>query len=195
MPADAAGRWGDIGLRNILNRLKRGEMGTGENEQGLGKITDMTRFISITVLGLHCYYFCYSAFQRWGLTAALSDRLLLNIKNSGLFDSFSLSKTVALGFWVISLLGAKGKKEEKLRYKSGLAYIAAGILIYFGGGWLFGLGFEPAFLAIFISPLPSQGLYQYSREAPCCQGSSRPVLAVRMYSIKRMRRSRRRNVF
>jgi TusA-related sulfurtransferase len=122
-------------------------MGTGENEQGLRKITDMTRFISIIVLGLHCYYFCYKAFAGWGFATALTDRLLGNIKNSGLFDGFNLSKLVALGFLMISLLGAKGKKEEKLTYKSGIIYISGGTLVYFGSGWLFGLGIEPVFLA------------------------------------------------
>eukprot|EP01035_Chromulina_nebulosa_P050187 gene50187-68190_t len=93
-------------------------MGTGENEQGLRKITDMTRLISIVVLGIHCYYFCYRAFVGWGFALTLTDRLLANIKNSGLFTSFNLSKVVSLGFLVISLLGAKGRKEEKLQYKS-----------------------------------------------------------------------------
>ena len=35
-------------------------MNTGENEQGLRKIIDMTRLISIVLLALHFYYYCYS---------------------------------------------------------------------------------------------------------------------------------------
>lgn len=106
-------------------------MNTGENEQGLRKILDMTRLISIVVLILHFYYYCYRAFEQWQLTATLSDRLLGNIKKTGLFSHLYTSKFIALGFLIISLLGARGKKEEKLNFKTGFAYIISGLLIYF----------------------------------------------------------------
>ena len=51
-------------------------MNTGENEQGLRKITDMTRLMSIVVLALHFYFYCYQAFKEWELTAEIADRLL-----------------------------------------------------------------------------------------------------------------------
>jgi hypothetical protein len=106
-------------------------MNTGENEQGLRKILDMTRLISIVVLILHFYYYCYRAFEQWQLTATLSDRLLGNIKKTGLFSHLYTSKFIALCFLIISLLGARGKKEEKLNFKTGFAYIISGLLIYF----------------------------------------------------------------
>ncbi len=105
-------------------------MNTGENEQGLRKIIDMTRMISIAVLLLHFYYYCYNAFAEWQLTATITDRLLQNIFATGLFSSFTKSKLIALGFLLISLMGAKGKKNEKLNYKTGFTYIVAGLLIY-----------------------------------------------------------------
>ncbi len=95
-------------------------MSTGENEQGLRKIVDMTRLISIVMLTLHCYYYCYRAFAAWGLSATLMDRLLDNIKRTGLFNHFLTSKFIALAFLSISLIGARGKKEENLRYKTAL---------------------------------------------------------------------------
>ncbi len=39
-------------------------MQTGENEQALRKILDMTRLISIAILVLHFYYYCYTAFEQ-----------------------------------------------------------------------------------------------------------------------------------
>jgi hypothetical protein len=54
-------------------------MHTGENEQGLRKILDMTRLISIVILGIHFYYYCYKAFQSWELTAQVTDRILGNM--------------------------------------------------------------------------------------------------------------------
>lgn len=106
-------------------------MNTGENEQGLRKILDMTRLISIVILALHFYYYCYRAFEAWGLRVDLTDRLMGNIKRTGLFDDFHRSKLIALGFLCISLMGAKGKKDEKLNYKTAFAYIITGLAIYF----------------------------------------------------------------
>jgi hypothetical protein len=104
---------------------------TGENEQALRKILDMTRLIGIVVLVAHFYNYCYAAFHLWGLSSAFSDQLLGNIHNTGLFENFHKSKLVALGFLIISLLGAKGRKDEKLNYQTAFAYIITGLLIYF----------------------------------------------------------------
>lgn len=106
-------------------------MQTGENEQSLRKILDMTRLISIAILGLHFYYYCYTAFMQWHLTATLTDRLMGNIRNTGLFNKFHTSKLLALAFLFISLMGARGKKNEKLNYKTAFTYILIGLLIYF----------------------------------------------------------------
>jgi hypothetical protein len=104
---------------------------TGENEQALRKILDMTRLISIVILVIHFYYYCYGAFLQWGLSSTFSDRILDNIYRTGVFSSFVKSKLIALGFLTISLLGAKGRKDEKLSYKTAFAYIITGLLLYF----------------------------------------------------------------
>jgi hypothetical protein len=104
---------------------------TGENEQALRKILDMTRLISIVILVIHFYYYCYAAFQEWGLISTFSDRILGNIYRTGIFSNFVKSKLIALGFLVISLLGAKGRKDEKLNYKIAFAYLITGLLLYF----------------------------------------------------------------
>jgi len=106
-------------------------MQTGENEQALRKILDMTRLISIAILVLHFYYYCYTAFEQWHFTVTLTDRLMGNIRNTGLFNNFHTSKFFALGFLTISLMGAKGRKDEKLNYKTAFTYIIIGLLIYF----------------------------------------------------------------
>ena len=41
----------------------------GENDEGLRKIIDMTRIISVALLILHFYYYCYAAFHQWNSTA------------------------------------------------------------------------------------------------------------------------------
>lgn len=104
---------------------------TGENEQALRKILDMTRLISIVILVIHYYYFCYAAFKEWELTSPFSDKILGNIVRTGLLDEFHRSKFFALGFLLISLIGVRGKKDQKLNYKTAFAYIICGLLVYF----------------------------------------------------------------
>ena len=106
-------------------------MQTGEDERGLRKIVDMTRLMSIVVLGLHYYYTCYGGFKQWGLTATISDNLLRNIQATGLFDESITAKLIALGFLIISLMGAKGRKSVGLNTKLAAAYISTGLAIYF----------------------------------------------------------------
>ena len=88
--------------------------GTGENEAGLRKILDFTRLGSILVLLLHCYFYCYGAFERWGLTTQWGDQFLQNIARTGMYNTVWKSKLIALGLLGISLLGARGKKSEKV---------------------------------------------------------------------------------
>ncbi len=106
-------------------------MQTGENEQAMRKILDMTRLISIVLLIIHCYYFLYAAFEQWQLTSPFSDRLLGNIRNTGVFNNFHNAKLIALAFLFISLIGSKGKKDEKLNYKTAFSYLVTGLLLYF----------------------------------------------------------------
>lgn len=120
---------------------------TGENEQALRKILDMTRLISIVILVLHFYYYCYGAFSQWGLVSEFSDRILGNIRNTGIFDGLHRSKLISLGFLIISLLGAKGRKDEKLNYRTASAYLITGLLIYFFGYLSLLLSYSPVVIA------------------------------------------------
>lgn len=107
---------------------------TGENEQALRKILDMTRLMSLIVLLFHFYYYCYSVFYYWGLHSSFTDRILENIKTTGLFNAFHTSKLFSLGLLLISLLGAKGRKDEKLNLRTAVQLIAAGMLVFFISG-------------------------------------------------------------
>ncbi|SDD67253.1 YWFCY domain-containing protein [Pedobacter soli] len=105
-------------------------MNTEEDTQGLRKILDFTRLISLFILAIHFYISCYQAFEHWGWTAALTDRVVLNIAKTGLFTGMFKAKLAALLFLCISLLGLKGKKDEKIQRNSIVAYLASGLLVY-----------------------------------------------------------------
>ena len=122
--------------------------GTGENEVGLRKILDFTRLAAIAILMLHFYYYCYKAFKEWNFTASISDRLMMNIANTGLFKHWYTSKIIALELLIISLVGATGKKNEKLRLKSILSWIAIGLLFYFASNLFFSLTADNTTIAV-----------------------------------------------
>lgn len=107
-------------------------MQTGEDINALRKIIDMTRLISVAILCIHFYICCYQAFHEWHWTAAITDRLAGNMARTGLFKNLWKPKLAALLFLAISLFGAKGKKDEKIRRDTIAIYIGAGLLLYFG---------------------------------------------------------------
>ncbi len=121
---------------------------TGENDQGLRKIVDLTRFASIFILLLHFYYYCYAAFEQWEITSTISDRLISNIMHTGLFSSQYTSKFLAIGLLVISLLGAQGKKDEKINWRNIAAYLLIGLMLFFGSKLLFHLNYSIENIAI-----------------------------------------------
>ncbi|MBS7234110.1 type IV secretory system conjugative DNA transfer family protein [Flavobacterium psychroterrae] len=109
-------------------------MQTGENEQALRKILDMTRLMAILILGFHFYYFCYGAFRYWGFTGAPGDKIIRVVYNTGLLTNFYSSKIFALGLLLISLLGSRGRKNEKLKVKSAFGFLLIGLFVYFLSG-------------------------------------------------------------
>jgi hypothetical protein len=132
-------------------------MRTGENEMGLKKIIDMTRMIAIVILLLHFYAVCYQAFNTWGWTHPMGDRVLSNIIKAGLLKSFNKPKVIALGFLALSLLGAKGRKGDEFHYRSVIIYLLMGLLLYFFSFWTIKLDAELTVIAILYMGITSLG--------------------------------------
>lgn len=106
-------------------------MSTGENEQGLRKIIDLTRWISMIILLTHFYIFCYAAFKSWGWTAGIVDKIVMKIGRLSIFETPLFAKLTALLLLIVFLAGIKGKKDEKINLKMTLAYLITGLLLYF----------------------------------------------------------------
>lgn len=105
-------------------------MNTGEDSQGLRKIIDFSRLISIFILAVHFYLTLYKAFQHWGFTAGITDRIISNLAKIEWFNGLLKPKLAILLFLVVSLIGAKGKKDEKAAPKSIVIYLLSGLLVY-----------------------------------------------------------------
>ncbi|WP_449580021.1 conjugal transfer protein MobC [Ohtaekwangia koreensis] len=105
-------------------------MQTGENEQALRKIIDLTRICSMVILLMHFYYYCHHAFFQWGYTLEFIDHVMINISSTGLFNTIWNSKLISLALLIVSLVGAKGKKDEKISLRAALSCIGIGLLLF-----------------------------------------------------------------
>ncbi|GAC1310606.1 MAG: conjugal transfer protein MobC [Mucilaginibacter sp.] len=130
---------------------------TGENDQAMRKILDMTRLISIAILVIHFYKECYGAFVEWHWVAPVSDRILGNITRTGLFSSFNKSKLIALGFLCIALSGVKGKKDEKQNFKTAGIYLLTGLFFYLISYFFLLVNIKIAMLALLYMGVTSLG--------------------------------------
>lgn len=107
-------------------------MQTGEDAQALRKILDFVRLASISLLLMHFYCVCYPAIKAWGLTASITDRLIFNLtQNISFLNGINRPKLAVLLLLIVSLLGIKGKKDDKLTIAPILYYILTGLLLYF----------------------------------------------------------------
>ncbi|SDS50816.1 Type IV secretory system Conjugative DNA transfer [Mucilaginibacter mallensis] len=132
-------------------------MQTGEDIQGLRKIIDFTRLISLSILCIHFYISCFAAFQHWHWTAEITNRMAMNISKTGLFIGMLKPKLAALLLLFVSLIGAKGKKDEKIRKDTVAIYIGAGLLLYFMGVLCFYLNATATIIAISYIGITSLG--------------------------------------
>jgi hypothetical protein len=111
-------------------------MATGENEQGLRKIIDFTRMLSFAILTIHIYLSCYSFFRDQGLVSTITDRILMTLEKMKVFESNLFAKCSSLLLLIISLVGAKGRKDENVAIKPILMYFILGLVLYFSSSFL-----------------------------------------------------------
>lgn len=112
-------------------------MNTGENDQALRKIIDMTRMCSIVILLMHFYFHCHDAFKQWGYTLEFIDRIMINIAGTGLFKTIWHSKLFSLGLLLVSLIGAKGKKDEKVSVSATVTCLVSGLILFLSGHYIY----------------------------------------------------------
>jgi len=116
--------------------------GTGENDNDLRKILDLTRLLSVSLLLLHIYFTCYAAFEQWQLTSAFTYRIIHQISNAGLFSNFHSAKLLSLLFLAVGLLGVQGKKDPAKTVSQVLVLFFSGCLLFWGSAGLFYLSFS-----------------------------------------------------
>lgn len=132
-------------------------MATGENEQALRKIIDFTRYMSILMLAIHFYFYLHQPLVEFKLTAPILDKILLKAGNTGIFKSIWNSKFISLGLLVVSLVGAKGRKDEKFQVQTVVLYLIFGLLIFLGSTFLLKISLPAKLLCIAYVAITSLG--------------------------------------
>nr|WP_294900358.1 conjugal transfer protein MobC [uncultured Pedobacter sp.] len=106
-------------------------MGTGENEQGLRKIIDFTRLLSIGILLIHFYMSCYFLFMENGVSSSITNRILFNISKLSIFNTPFSAKLWVFGLLLIYLSANKSRKRLTGNALHLTLVFFLGILIFF----------------------------------------------------------------
>lgn len=86
--------------------------------RALAKIMDFLRAVSIILVVMNVYWFCYEAIRLWGVNIGVVDKILLNFdRTAGLFHSILYTKLFAVLLLALSCLGTKGVKGEKITWE------------------------------------------------------------------------------
>jgi hypothetical protein len=107
------------------------------------------------MLCLHFYIYCYAAFVQWHLAWPLLQKILLNLERTGLFKHFYISKAAALILLFISLVGYRGKKDEKLKVLTALKYFVSGVIVYTLSNLILEIYVEPQIIALLYIAITS----------------------------------------
>ena len=105
--------------------------------RALAKIMEFGRAVSIFLLVVHVYVYCYPSITAWHLNLEVIDRILINFNNTtGIFNCILWSKLSAVLLLAVSCLGTHGVKGEKITWPKIYAVLVAGCALFFLNWWL-----------------------------------------------------------
>lgn len=105
----------------------------GEDDlRGLAKIMAFMRAVSILLVLMHFYWFCYGFFAERGWTLEIIGKILTNFnRTAGFFEHTLYTKIFALVLLALSCLGTKGVKNEKITWGKIYTALAIGFVLFF----------------------------------------------------------------
>lgn len=105
----------------------------GEDDlRGLAKIMAFMRAVSILLMLMHFYWFCYGFFLDRGWTLEIINKILGNFeRTASLFSHTLYTKIFALVLLALSCLGTKGVKNEKITWPKIYTALAIGFVLFF----------------------------------------------------------------
>ena len=144
--------------------------------RALAKIMEFGRAVSIFLLVVHVYVYCYPSITAWHLNLEVIDRILVNFNNTTeIFNCILWSKLLAVLLLAVSCLGTHGVKGEKITWPKIYAALVAGCALFFLNWWLLELPLPHAantafyiftltagYLALLMSGLWMSRLYRHN---------------------------------
>nr|WP_315143510.1 conjugal transfer protein MobC [uncultured Flavobacterium sp.] len=105
----------------------------GEDDlRGLAKIMAFMRAVSILIVLMHFYWFCYGFFLERGWTLEVVTKILKNFeRTASLFSHTLYTKIFALVLLALSCLGTKGVKNEKITWTKIYVALGIGFVLFF----------------------------------------------------------------
>lgn len=123
--------------------------------RALAKIMEFGRTVSIFILVVHVYVYCYPSTVAWHLNLEVIDRILLNFdRTTGIFGCILWTKLLAVLLLAISCMGTIGVKGEKITWPKIWAFLTGGAVLFFLNWWLLNLPFpHEAVTSLYIMTL------------------------------------------
>ena len=125
--------------------------------RALAKIMEFGRAVSIFLLVVHVYVYCYPSIASWNLNLEVTDKIIMNFNNTtGIFNCVLWSKLAATLLMAVSCLGTKGVKGEKITRHKIHAALFAGCILFFLNWWILDLPLpHTAVTALYVFTLVS----------------------------------------
>ena len=82
--------------------------------RGLAKIMEFMRAVSIILVVMNVYWYCYAAIDGWHLTMGIVDKILMNFdRTAGLFHSILTPSYLPYCCWHSHALAPKESKKTR----------------------------------------------------------------------------------
>ena len=112
-------------------------MAQEDDLRALGKIIDFIRAVSILLVIIHIYWFCYEMISGQNLDMEVVDKILMNFnRTTGLFSSMLYTKLFANLLLALSCLGTKGVKAEKITWTKINTCLCFGVVLFYLNWWI-----------------------------------------------------------
>jgi len=105
----------------------------GEDDlRGLAKIMSFMRAVSIILVLMNFYWYCYTFFHQRNWTLEIVSKILSNFdRTAGLFSHILYTKIFAVILLALSCLGTKGVKDEKINWHKINMLLILGVIFFF----------------------------------------------------------------
>jgi len=100
--------------------------------KGLSKIMAFMRGVSIVLMLMHLYWYCHIFFLKQGWTLSVINKILVGFNHSaGLFSSLIYSKVFSFLLLLLSTLGTRAVKSEKMTKPKIYTALLVGFILFF----------------------------------------------------------------